>query len=118
MLQDNISNMPPTDPVKLYQEVAALSAGKLKSVLLLMDRAVLLLKEAQADTALRPTHTVKVQNILAELERSLNVKEGDQAKALFVLFDYVFAALNQRNERAIETALKFLTPLRDTLKKI
>jgi flagellin-specific chaperone FliS len=109
--------MPLPDPPEVYRKMSAVSAGKLKSVLLLMDRAVLLLKEARADPALLSGHAVKIQNILAQLEQAINFREGPQSRELFALFDYLFQEIGRRDGQAVETALVFLTKLRGALSK-
>lgn len=97
-----------------YRKRDILTAGKLKSLLLLLNRALLLLKEAGRDPARRNVNIVKTQNILAQLERALDFRQGELAGQLFYLFDYIFAELSNRDDRAVATAINMLTTLKDT----
>ncbi|OGJ93434.1 MAG: hypothetical protein A2350_13085 [Candidatus Raymondbacteria bacterium RifOxyB12_full_50_8] len=104
--------------IDLYKKVAITSAGKLPSIVLLVDRAVILLKEAREDDEKRQANIIKTQNILAQLERALDFDAGDVAGSLFFIYDYLFAELNNRDDQALDTATKMLGELQETFKKI
>lgn len=104
---------PKKDETEQYREISIKSAGKLKSILLLVDRAILLLNQAKEDESLVPANIVKVQNILAQLERALNFKRGTSAGDLFFVYDYLFVELNNRDEQSINTSLNMLRDLKD-----
>jgi flagellin-specific chaperone FliS len=110
--------MPAKNKVILYKETDIKTAGKLKSLLLLVDRGITLLTEAKENAGVRSGHIVKVQNILAQLEQMLNFDRGPQAGDLFFVYDYLFEELQNRDERGIETTLRMLTELRDTFKAL
>jgi flagellin-specific chaperone FliS len=90
------------------------SSGKLHTLILLIDRAIILLKEAQAAPGKRAENLVKAQNILAQLERALDFKRGKLSGNLFFIYDFIFDELSRRDSRGIRTALRLLGQLRDT----
>ena len=110
--------MPKKNESETYKEIAIKSAGKLKSLLLLVNRAILLLKEAKEDKEKTRENIIKTQNILAQLEKALNFKEGDLAGDLFFIYDYLFAELNNMDDKAIDTSIKMLTDLKETFTAI
>jgi flagellin-specific chaperone FliS len=106
--------MPRKSKTEEFIETALGSSGRLHSLILLLNRAIILLKEAKAVPGTRRENVIKAQNILAQMERSLNYRQGKQTGNLFFIYDYVFDELSRRDDRGIETALSMLTQLRDT----
>ena len=106
--------MPKKQKIDEFIETALGSAGKIQSLILLINRGIILLKEAGADPAKRNTNIVKTQNILAQLERALNFRQGKLAGNLFYIYDYIFDELSRRDDRGMDTAIRMLTQLRDT----
>ncbi|MFH0919477.1 MAG: flagellar export chaperone FliS [Fibrobacterota bacterium] len=104
--------MPSKPTAQIYRESDIKTAGKLKSLLLLFDRALVLLHEARDNEKKRGPNIVKVQNILAQFEHSLDFESGGLAGDLFFLYDYLFEELQRRDERAIDTALRMVGDLR------
>ncbi|OGS37221.1 MAG: hypothetical protein A2293_15195 [Elusimicrobia bacterium RIFOXYB2_FULL_49_7] len=101
-------------PAEEYKMRDILSAGKLKSIQLLLNRSLVLLKTAVAEPEKRNECIIKTQNILAQFEAALNFREGSLSGHLFYLFDYIFVELNHRDESALKTAIDMLTQLKET----
>jgi len=104
--------MPEKNKAIYYKEIDIKTAGKLKSLLLLFDRALVLLKQAKESPEKRNAIIVQTQNILAQLEQSLDFNRGGLAGDLFFVFDFLFEDLQRRDERAVDTALKMISGLR------
>ena len=104
--------------IERYREMAIKSAGKLKSILMLLNRAIVYLKEIRENEALRSANITKAQNILAQLEQALNFDEGKLAGDLFFIFDYLFAELNRQDDNAVETSIKMLQDLKATFQAV
>jgi len=98
-----------------FRDTAIGSSGKIASILILIDRAKALLREAKEDVVKRETNIVKTQNILAQLEMALNFREGAEASNLFLVYDFLFEELDKRDDHAIDTCDHMLTELRETL---
>lgn len=106
--------MPKKAKIEEFLETALGSAGKLQTLILLVNRGIVLLKEAKVTPAVRQTNIVKTQNILAQLERALNFKKGKLAGNLFFIYDYLFDELSRRDSRGIDVSIRMLAQLRDT----
>ena len=105
--------MPRKHKIDEFIETALGSAGKLQSLIMLINRAIILLKESKAEPEKLNANIVKAQNILAQLERALNFKQGKLTPNLFFIYDYMFDELSRRDIQGIDTVLPILTQLRD-----
>ena len=110
--------MPKKSDLDRFRETAIGSAGKLQSILHLVNRAIILLKETQTGKEKRAENLLKVRNILAQLERALNFREGGQAGGLFFIYDYLYDELTRGDDRAIATAIRMLSDLRDVYEAV
>lgn len=92
---------------RAYQAQAVLTASPGQLILMLYDGALRFLGHAR-DALEQPentprrieqinTYLVKTQNILAELQASLNLEAGDHAKNLDRLYDYYIRRLFEAN---------------------
>ncbi len=110
--------MPKKAKVDQFIETALGSAGKIQSLILLLNRGIILLKEAKELPEKRNSAIVKTQNILAQLERALNFKRGKLAGNLFFIYDFIFDELSRRDARGIDTAINMMTQLRNTYSEL
>ena len=106
--------MPRKSKTEEFIETALGSAGKLPSLILLINRAIILLKEAKTAPGLRRQNIVKTQNILAQLERALNYRKGKLSGNLFFIYDFLFDELTRGDEKGIDLSINMLMQLRDT----
>ena len=105
-------------PLEQFLNTAIGTSGTLASLLLLVDRAIVLLKESQQDVGARPENLRKVRNILAQLQMALNFKAGDVPRNLFFLYDYLYEELQVGDDLSLDGSLRLLGQLRDTLAEL
>lgn len=105
-----------------YQQQQVMTAPPDKLLLMLFDGAVRFCnqaKKALEDACLEECHNyiVKAQDIVLELENSLNM-DYELSHHLFSLYDYLYRRLVEANIKKetvlIEEAIAFLTELRQT----
>jgi len=119
--------MLPKKRLASYQSVAIATASPGKLILMLMDGAVrflhtaedgLKLKDLRARQETVHNNLLKAQNIISELQRCLNLREGgDFAINMFRLYDFMNTRLMEANTRKepanIRVVIKLLGELRD-----
>jgi len=122
-----------------YQNSRVLTAGKVGTVLVLLERAHLLLLEAKQPSAflgrsqektkntlivdtespgtlIQREKLVKVQNIMAQLQMGLNRRGGQSASAFFELYDFIWEACERGTPRALNNALFATESLLDLIR--
>lgn len=119
--------MLPNKRLASYQSVAVATASPGKLILMLMDGALRFLQTAEDGfklTDLRSRQEIvhnnllKAQNIISELQRCLNLREGgDFAINLFRLYDFMNTRLMEANVRKdpeyIRVVVRLLGEIRD-----
>ncbi|MCM3657486.1 flagellar export chaperone FliS [Agromyces mediolanus] len=91
-----------TDRLNDYQRTAILSASPAQLLTMLYDRLLLDLHRAeQAQLAERwgeaSTQLLHAQDIVSELQRTLDVRVWDGASRLMAIYDYVYQSLVRAN---------------------
>ena len=110
--------------LKQYKQTQINTASKEEILLMLYDGAVRFLhlaKQGFAEKNIEKIHNniVKVQNIITELEASLDMKNaGEFAENLFALYEFLSRQLSianiKKQEDALDIVIKHITELRDT----
>ncbi|MBF0431404.1 MAG: flagellar protein FliS [Fibrobacteria bacterium] len=102
--------------VNQYQVNRAMTAGKVQSVLLLVQKALSLTCKIDFSKPEESEELIlKCQNIVAQLEMALNYRYGESVPTLFALYEQVYDALEARTERSIEVAQYLLGHYQETL---
>jgi flagellar secretion chaperone FliS len=110
-----------TDHLNEYQRTAIMSATPAQLLTMLYDRLLLDLhraEQAQLDTrwADATTQLMHAQDIVMELQRTLDLDVWDGASRLMAIYDYVFEALVRanigRDVEATRECTRRLEPLR------
>jgi flagellar protein FliS len=101
--------MLPTKRIASYQSVAIATASPGKLILLLLDGAIRFLHQARESFELKGVRArqeavhnnlLRAQNIISELQRCLNLREGgDFAVNMFRLYDFMNTRLMEANAR-------------------
>ena len=119
--------MLPKKRIASYQSVAIATASPGKLILMLLDGAIRFLHQAQEGFELkgaRPRQEavhnslLRAQNIISELQRCLNLREGgDFAVNMFRLYDFMNTRLMEANARKepenIAVVLRLLGDIRE-----
>jgi flagellar protein FliS len=122
-----MGRMLPTKRLASYQSVAVATASPGKLILMLFDGALRFLRAAEDGFKVKGVrerqeavhnNLLKAQNIIAELQRCLNLREGgDFAINLFRLYDFMNTRLIEANVRKepenIRVVLRLLGEVRD-----
>ncbi len=99
-----------------YRNSNVMTAGKVKSVELLLEKASHLLSppdEVEEEEMLNNIR--QVRNILTQLQMSLNLKNGEAAVHIFEVYELAQKALEDPSEKSLDVA-RYL--IRDLLKTI
>lgn len=110
--------MPEPSKTDLYKLRDLQSAGKVKSVILLLEGCLLRCKQAREDQAGRTERLRQARNILSQLELSVNLKAGDAAKNLFFLYDYVYDRLDAGAGADLQIAINMLRDMIAIMKDV
>jgi flagellin-specific chaperone FliS len=110
--------MPETPKTDLYKLRDLQSAGKIKSIILLLEGCLLLCKQAREDEAGRPQFLDRAKSILSQLELSVNVSAGEPAQNIFFLYDYVYDRLNAGTGADIQVGINMLRDLIGLMKEV
>jgi flagellar protein FliS len=113
---------------RAYQQNQIMTASQEKLVLLLYEGALRFLKQAEAACAAKDWNNchhylLRVQDIITELQASLNQEAGGElAENLFLLYDYLYRRLVEANVKKdillIAEVQNLLSELRDTWQQI
>ncbi|WP_159599299.1 flagellar export chaperone FliS [Agromyces humi] len=115
--------MNPANRVNEYQRNAVLSASPTQLLTMLYDRLLLDLERARiaqeaADWAEASKQLIHAQDIVFELQSTLNVDAWSGGPALYALYDYVYRALvnanTSRDVKRTEEAISLLEPIRQS----
>ena len=102
------------EAVRLYAFGAAYTAGKLKSHQMLLEKALLLMYSIKAGDLKKRD---QAQNIVAYLQSSLDLQH-EQAQSLFVIYGYLWDALEAASPESLELAEEFLRDIRDLIMEV
>ena len=113
--------------VASYKRAAILTASPERLILMLFDGALDSMNRAKQGFTIESINVrnevisnslIKAQNIFAELQRSLRMKEGDEfPDTMFQLYDFYSMKLNEANfkkdQEPIDTVIRLFTEIRD-----
>ena len=94
------------------------SSGPMATIILLIDKAIILIKEMKENPESRSNNSRRVRNILAQLQMALNYTEGRDTVGLFTLYDYLYQEMQIADDLALDSAEKLLIQLRTTFKEL
>jgi len=102
------------EAVRLYAFGAAYTAGKLKSHQMLLEKALLLMHATKAGNLEKRN---QVQNIVAYLQSSLDI-QYEEAQSLFIIYGYLWDALEVATPESYELAEELLREIRDLVMEV
>ncbi|MBL8026348.1 MAG: flagellar protein FliS [Fibrobacteres bacterium] len=110
--------MPKKEKIEEFINTALGSSGTMASIILLIDKAIILIKEIREKPEAQNENSRRVRNILAQLQMALNYSEGKDTESLFTLYDYLFQEMQIGDAHSLDSAQKLLTQLRSTFKEL
>ncbi|GBU23443.1 hypothetical protein R83H12_00054 [Fibrobacteria bacterium R8-3-H12] len=102
------------EAVRLYAFGAAYTAGKLKSHQMLLEKAMLLMHSIKIGDLEKRN---QAQNIVAYLQSSLDI-QYEEAQSLFIIYGYLWDALEVATPESYELAEELLREIRDLVMEI
>jgi flagellin-specific chaperone FliS len=102
------------EAVRLYAFGAAYTAGKLKSHQMLLEKAMLLMHSIKTGDLGKRN---QAQNIVAYLQSSLDI-QYEEAQSLFIIYGYLWDALEAATPESLELAEDFLREIRDLVMEV
>jgi len=102
------------EAVRLYAYGAAYTAGKLKSHQMLLEKAILFMHSIKLGDLKKRD---KAQNIVAYLQSSLDL-EYEEAQSLFIIYGYLWDALETATPESYELAEELLREMRDLVMEV
>jgi len=102
------------EAVRLYAFGAAYTAGKLKSHQMLLEKAMLLMHSIKIGNLEKRN---QAQNIVAYLQSSLDI-QYEEAQSLFIIYGYLWDALEAATPESLELAEELLREIRDLVMEI
>jgi flagellin-specific chaperone FliS len=102
------------EAVRLYAFGAAYTAGKLKSHQMLLEKAMLLMHAIKIGDLKKRD---QAQNIVAYLQSSLDL-QYEEAQSLFIIYGYLWDALEAATPESLELAEEFLREIRDLVMEV
>jgi len=102
------------EAVRLYAFGAAYTAGKLKSHQMLLEKALLLMHSIKAGDLEKRN---QAQNIAAYLQSSLDI-QYEEAQSLFIIYAYLWDALEAATPESFELAEDLLREIRDLVMEV
>jgi len=102
------------EAVRLYAFGAAYTAGKLKSHQMLLEKAILLMHAIKTGDLEKRN---QAQNIVAYLQSSLDILY-EEAQSLFIIYGYLWDALEAATPQSLELAEDLLREIRDLVMEV
>jgi len=102
------------EAVRLYAFGAAYTAGKLKSHQMLLEKAMLLMHSIKVGDLEKRN---QAQNIVAYLQSSLDI-QYEEAQSLFIIYGYLWDALETATPESLELAEELLREIRDLVMEV
>jgi len=102
------------EAVRLYAFGAAYTAGKLKSHQMLLEKAILLMHAIKTGDLEKRN---QAQNIVAYLQSSLDI-QYEEAQSLFIIYGYLWDALEAATPESLELAEELLREIRDLVMEV
>jgi len=102
------------EAVRLYAYGAAYTAGKLKSHQMLLEKAILHMHSVKLGDLKKRN---QAQNIVAYLQSSLDI-QYEEAQSLFIIYGYLWDALEAATPESYELAEELLREMRDLVMEV
>ena len=100
-----------------YKFSRVMTAGRIQSIILLVDKASELLKRIDLnDREKFRLDIIKCQNIIAQLEMALNFRGGLAVAELFGLYEQIYTCLAVSSAKSLNNAKFLLAHFRHTLR--
>jgi flagellin-specific chaperone FliS len=113
-MENSGQNWEHKEAVRLYAFGAAYTAGKLKSHQMLLEKALLLMHSIKVGDLKKRN---QAQNIVAYLQSSLDLNY-EEAQSLFIIYGYLWDALETATPETLELAEEFLREIRDLVMEV
>ena len=113
-MEDSEQNWEQKEAVRLYAFGAAYTAGKLKSHQMLLEKAILLMHSIKTGDLEKRD---RAQNIVAYLQSSLDI-QYEEAQSLFIIYGYLWDALEAATPESLELAEELLREIRDLVMEV
>ena len=113
-MEDSEQNWEQKEAVRLYAFGAAYTAGKLKSHQMLLEKAILLMHSIKTGDLEKRN---RAQNIVAYLQSSLDI-QYEEAQSLFIIYGYLWDALEAATPESYELAEELLREMRDLVMEV
>jgi len=113
-MEDSEQNWEKKEAVRLYAFGAAYTAGKLKSHQMLLEKAILLMHSIKTGDLEKRN---RAQNIVAYLQSSLDI-QYEEAQSLFIIYGYLWDALEAATPESLELAEDLLREIRDLVMEV
>jgi len=113
-MEDSEQNWEQKEAVRLYAFGAAYTAGKLKSHQMLLEKAILLMHSIKTRDLEKRN---RAQNIVAYLQSSLDI-QYEEAQSLFIIYGYLWDALEAATPESLELAEDLLREIRDLVMEV
>jgi len=113
-MEDSEQNWEQKEAVRLYAFGAAYTAGKLKSHQMLLEKAILLMHSIKTGDLEKRN---RAQNIVAYLQSSLDI-QYEEAQSLFIIYGYLWDALEAATSESLELAEELLREIRDLVMEV
>jgi len=111
---DSGNNWGKKEAVRLYAYGAAYTAGRLKSHQMLLEKAMLLMHAVRMGDLKKRN---QMQNIIAYLQSSLDL-QYEEAQNLFIVYGYVWDALEVATPETLDIAEEFLREIRELIMEV
>ena len=113
-MENTEQNWEQKEAVRLYAFGAAYTAGKLKSHQMLLEKAILLMHAIKTGDLEKRD---RAQNIVAYLQSSLDI-QYEEAQSLFIIYGYLWDALEAATSESLELAEELLREIRDLVMEV
>lgn len=101
---------------KNYKTNQIMTAGRIQSIILLLTDAEKRLGEINLeDSAASRVPIIGCQNIVAQLEMTLNHRDGHAANIFFLALELIYESLDNLNEKSLKVARYVCTHLKESL---
>jgi flagellin-specific chaperone FliS len=99
-----------------YEHSNAMTAGRVQTILLLLKKAKELVRSVNLDKILESGEKIRhTKNIIAQLEMSLNFRDGLLADEIMELYELIYRALENSTEKSLKNAYFLLGHFKETL---
>lgn len=101
-----------------YLENHLRTAGKLKSLQLLHQGCAKNIRRALTEPDNRAEYILKSQNIVAQLQMALDLRDGNIAELIFYVYDYVYKMLEKGDTLSLSHAWELMEHMSVTFRMI